>query len=207
VTVMTNRLASFLVLAGLAATPLSAQIPTGPAPLPSVASTPAVLQPPPADYVIGPEDLLGIVFWREKDLSADVSVRPDGRISLPLLNDVVAAGLTPTELRERLTEEARRYVEDPNVTVVVRQINSRRVFVTGEVMKPGPYPLTAPTTVLQMLAMAGGLREYADAKNILIMRLENGRTVSYAFNYRDVSKRRNIRQNIELKPGDTIVVP
>jgi len=165
---------------------------------------PAIAGP---DYVIGPDDVLSIVFWRDKDISAEVAVRPDGRISLPLLNDVQAGGLTPLQLRDRLTKAAEEFVEDPNVTVVVRQINSRRVFVTGEVAKPGPYPLTSPTSVLQMLAMAGGLREYADAKHIVIMRVENGRPMSYAFNYKDVAKRKNLRQNIELKPGDTIIVP
>ena len=162
---------------------------------------------PPANYVIGPEDALSIVFWRDKDMSSDVTVRPDGKITLPLLNDVQASGLTPPQLRDRLTEEARRYVEDPNVTVVVRQINSRRVFVTGEVAKPGPYPLGTPTTVLQMIATAGGLREYADAKHIIVMRTENGRTMVYSFNYRDVANHKNLGQNVELKPGDTIVVP
>ncbi len=159
------------------------------------------------DYVIGPDDLLSVVFWRDKDMSSDVAVRPDGKITLPLLNDVQAAGLTPTQLRDRLTEEARRYVEDPNVTVVVRQINSRRVFVTGEVAKPGPYALGTSTTVLQMIATAGGLREYADAKHISVMRTENGRAVVYPFNYRDVERHKNLKQNLELKPGDTIVVP
>jgi len=171
----------------------------------AIAVAPGVTATP--DYVIGPDDVLNVVFWRDKDISAEVAVRPDGRISLPLLNDIQAGGLTPLELRARITEEAKRYVEDPNVTIVVRQINSRKVFVTGEVAKPGPYMLTGPTTVLQMIATAGGLREYADAKNIVIMRVEAGRTVSYGFNYNDVAKRKNLRQNIELKPGDTIIVP
>jgi polysaccharide biosynthesis/export protein len=161
----------------------------------------------PADYVIGPDDQLSVVFWRDKDMSADVAVRPDGKISLPLLNDIQAAGLTPPQLRDRLTEDARRYIEDPNITVVVRQINSRRVFVTGEVAKPGPYALTGPTTILQILATAGGLKEYADEKNILVLRNEGGRPVSYKFNYRDVAKHKNLSQNVELKPGDTVIVP
>jgi len=162
---------------------------------------------PPPDYVIGPEDQLSVVFWREKDMSADVVVRPDGKISLPLLNDVIAAGLTPTALRDSLMDAAKRYIEDPNVTVVVRQINSRRVFVTGEVAKPGPYPLIGPTTVLQILATAGGLRDYADDKHILVLRYEEGRSVTFTFNYKDVSKQKNMTQNVELKPGDTVIVP
>src|ERR1700724_1909483 len=94
---------------------------------------------PPADYVIGPEDVLAIVYWRDKDMTTDVVVRPDGKITLPLLNEVTAAGLTTTELRDRLTEDSKRYIEDPNVSIVVKQINSRRVFITGEVVKPGSY--------------------------------------------------------------------
>jgi polysaccharide export outer membrane protein len=163
---------------------------------------------PPAGYVIGPDDVLGIMFWRDKDMSLEaIAVRPDGKITLPLLNDVLAAGFTPDQLRDRVTQEARAYVEDPNVTIFVRQINSRKVFVAGEVTKPGPYPLMGATTVLQMIATAGGIREYADAKNIAVVRIENGRTVTYPFNYRDVARRKNLKQNIELKPGDTIVIP
>ena len=162
---------------------------------------------PPPDYVIGPEDILTIVFWREKDLSNDVAVRPDGKISLPLINDVQAAGLTPDQLREELTKAAGKFVEEPTVTIVVKAINSRKVFVTGNVGKPSVYPLSAPTTVLQMIATAGGLLEYAKAKDIRIMRTENGKSVSFKFNYKDVSQGKKLEQNILLKPGDTIIVP
>jgi polysaccharide export outer membrane protein len=140
-------------------------------------------------------------------MSAEVIVRPDGKISLPLLNEVVAAGKTPAQLHDELVDESRRYVEDANITVVVLQINSRRVFITGEVNKPGPYPLAGPTTVLQLIAMAGGLREYANGKNIILMRTENNNPVSLVFNYQDVIARKNLKQNVELKPGDTVVVP
>jgi len=170
-------------------------------------SSGTVVVPQTPDYVIGSDDALSVVFWREKDLSADVIVRPDGKISLPLLNDVQAAGLTPMQLGDRLVQEARRFVEDPNVTVVVRQINSRKVFVAGQVAKPGPYMLTGPTTILQMLATAGGLLEYAAGEEISVMRTENGHTTLFSFNYKDMTKHRNLKQNIELKPGDTIVVP
>ena len=98
-------------------------------------------------------------------------------------------------------------MEDPNVTVVVKAINSRRVYITGQVSKPGQYPLTAPTSVMQLIAMAGGLTEFADKKKIIIMRTENGKPVAYPFNYKDVLSRKNLKQNIELKPGDTVVVP
>ncbi|HSL22768.1 MAG TPA: polysaccharide biosynthesis/export family protein [Vicinamibacterales bacterium] len=171
------------------------------------AAAPGAAAPTPADYVIGAEDVLSIVFWRDKDLSGDVVVRPDGKISLPLLNDVQAAGLTPEQLRAALVTAAGEFIEDPNAAVIVKEIKSRRFFVTGQVAKPGPYPLAGPTTVLQAIAIAGGLLEYADAENISIMRVENGRTVSLRFNYKDVIRRKKIQQNVELKPGDTIVIP
>jgi len=161
----------------------------------------------PAGYVIGTDDVLSIVYWKDKDMSADAKVRPDGRIALPLINEVVAAGLTPQQLHTKLTEESKKYMEDANITVVVREINSRKAFITGEVNKPGPYPLTAPTTVLQLISLAGGLREYADSKKIVIMRSENGRQISLPFNYKEVASGKKLQQNIELKPGDTVVVP
>ncbi len=161
----------------------------------------------PADYVIGPDDVLTVVFWREKELSSEVAVRPDGKITLPLVNDIQAAGLTPEQLRDELTKAAEKFVEGPTVTVVVKQINSRKVFVTGMVSKPGPYPLMGPTTVLQLIATAGGLHEFADKKNIRILRTVNGKQTAIRFNYEDVRKGKNLQQNIELKPGDTIIVP
>jgi polysaccharide export outer membrane protein len=159
------------------------------------------------DYVIGPDDVLSIVFWQEKEMSADVVVRPDGNISLPLLNDVKAAGSTPNQLRERIVAEARRYFEDANAAVLVKQVNSRKVFITGQIHKPGGYPLTAVTTVVQLIATAGGLTEYANVKNIVVVRNENGRPVTYQVNYKDILALKNLAQNIELKPGDTILVP
>ena len=162
---------------------------------------------PPEDYIIGADDQLTIMFWREKDMSADVVVRPDGKITLPLLNEIQASGLTPEQLRLKVTDEAKRYVEEPNATVVVRQINSRKVFITGQVAKPGPYPLSSKTTVLQLISMAGGLNEYAKAGKIAIMRSDNGKQSRFAFNYKDVIEGKNLKQNIELKPGDTVIVP
>jgi polysaccharide export outer membrane protein len=161
----------------------------------------------PAGFVLGPEDVVGVLFWRDKDMSVEVTVRPDGRITLPLINEVQAAGLTPEQLRDNLTTAAAKYMEDPSVSVVVKAINSRKVFITGQVAKPGSYPLTSPTSVMQLIALAGGLQEFADSKKIIVMRTDNGRPVAYAFNYKDVLRRKNLRQNIELKPGDTVVVP
>jgi polysaccharide export outer membrane protein len=199
------RVCSFVVTLALLCGSARAQDaqPGGPAPAAESAARPAVDLP--AGFVIGPEDVLSIVFWRDKDMSSQVTVRPDGKITLPLLNEVQAAGLTPADLRARLTTESKRFFENPNVTVVVSQINSRKVFITGQVAKPGPYPLTAPTTVLQLISMAGGLKDFADSKNIMIVRRDEGQTSSFPFNYKEISK--NLRQNIELKPGDTVVVP
>jgi polysaccharide export outer membrane protein len=163
--------------------------------------------PLPPGYVIGPEDVLSVMFWRDKDMSADVVVRPDGKISLPLLNDVDAAGLTPEQLRGQLVKSAAKFVEDPNATVVVKEIHSRKVFITGNVAKPGTFPLIGDMNVMQLIALAGGLAEYADSKNILVMRNEGGRSQSFKFNYKDVTKQRHVEQNIALKPGDTVIVP
>ena len=205
---MRNIFTLALVLA--AATSLAAQQPPAangkPAVPPAGVTVPAGVTPPP-DYVIGPDDVLTVVFWREKELSSEVAVRPDGKITLPLMNDIQAAGLTPEQLRDELTKAAEKYVEGPTVTVVVKTINSRKVFITGMVTKPGPYPLTGPTTVTQLIAMAGGLHEFAKKKDITILRNEGGREVAYRFNFQDVMKRKNLKQNIELKPGDTIIVP
>ena len=161
----------------------------------------------PLDYVIGPEDVLGVVFWRDADMTGDVTVRPDGKITLPLIGDLQAASLRPASLRDQIQKAAEKYLSDANVTIVVRQINSRKVFITGEVATPGAYPIVGPRTVMQVIALAGGLTEYADAKAITVMRNENGQTRSFKFNYRDVSRGKSLEQNIQLQPGDTIVVP
>jgi polysaccharide biosynthesis/export protein len=163
--------------------------------------------PTPSDYVIGTDDLLGIVFWRDADMTQDVTVRPDGLITLPLLSDIKAAGLRPEELREQIQKAATKFIADPNVTVVVRQINSRNAFITGEVARPGPYAISGQMTVLQLIAVAGGLSEYADRKNITITRSHSGKVETLKFNYQDVAKGKNVAQNIVLRPGDTVVVP
>jgi polysaccharide export outer membrane protein len=169
-------------------------------------SAPAAPALPPG-YVIGPEDVLSISFWKDKDLTAEVVVRPDGKISLPLLNDVQAAGSTPDELRLKLVKLAAKYLAEPNASVVVKQVNSRKVFITGQIAKPGAYPLAGDMTVLQLLALVGGLAEYADSKNIVIVRKIDGREQRLKFNYKDVVKGKHSEQNILLKPDDTIIVP
>ena len=161
----------------------------------------------PEDYIVGPEDVLGIVFWGDPKLSSDVIVRPDGKISLPLVNDIEVIGLTPEQVRLKVIEHAKRFVEAPAPTVVVRQINSRKVFITGMVARPGPFPLLRSTTVLQLIALAGGLLEFANAGDIVVVRNDHGQQLTFPFNYNDLKNRRNLTQNISLRPGDTVIVP
>jgi len=158
------------------------------------------------DYVIGADDTLHISVWKEPDLTETLPVRPDGKISMPLLNDITAAGLTPLQLRDTITDRLKKYVSDPRVTVVVTGMNSRRVFVTGEVTHTGPMTLLPHMTMLQALAQAG-FTQFANPKATYLLRNENGKQQKLPFNYKEVVKGNHPEQNIELKPGDTIVVP
>jgi polysaccharide biosynthesis/export protein len=161
----------------------------------------------PPGYIIGADDLLSIRFWGDTQLSADVVVRPDGKISLSLLNDVPAAGLTPEQLADALEKAASKFVTEPDASVIVREIRSRRVFVMGQgIAKPGVVPLNTEMNVLQVIAASGGLLEYADKGNVLIIRNENGRERRFKFNFDDVVKGKNPGQNIVLQPGDTVYV-
>jgi polysaccharide biosynthesis/export protein len=157
--------------------------------------------------VIGPEDVLDISVWKEPDVSRVVPVRPDGRISLPLINDVQAAGLSPQQLAGSVSEKLKKYLNGPQVTVIVTAINSQRVFVVGEVLRAGAFPMLPGMTVLQALSSAGGFTTFADVKKIHVVRLRNGKQIEIPFNYRDVLKGDNAEQNIKLEAGDTIVVP
>jgi polysaccharide export outer membrane protein len=159
------------------------------------------------DYVIGAEDVIDINVWKEPDVSRTVPVRPDGKISLPLLNDVQAAGLTPAQLGARITASLKKYVTEPQVTVIVTAINSQRIYVQGEVTRPGAYPLLPGTTVLRGLSSAGGFTQFAKTKGIYVLRLEDGKQAKYPFNYKDVVSGKHPEQDITLKAGDTIVVP
>jgi len=160
-----------------------------------------------ADYKIGPQDVLRIDVWKEPDISRTIPVRPDGKISLPLLNDVQAAGLTPMELAASLREGLSKYLTGPQVTVTVTEINSRRIYITGEVNHPGAFPLLPNMTVLQALSGAGGFTQFAKPKNIYILRSEDGKQVKHPFNYREVVKGNLAEQNVLLQSGDVIVVP
>jgi polysaccharide export outer membrane protein len=160
----------------------------------------------PGDYVIGADDTLHISVWKEPDLSVTLPVRPDGKISMPLLNDVTAAGLTPLQLKDSLTEKLKKYIADPRVTVVVTAMNSRRIFVSGEVLHTGPMVLLPHMTMLQALSQAG-FTQFANVKGIYLLRTENGKQEKLPFNYKEVIKGNHPEQNIALKPGDTLVVP
>lgn len=157
-------------------------------------------------YVIGDDDTLHISVWKEPDLSETVPVRSDGKISMPLLNDVQAAGLTPLELRDSITEKLRKFLADPRVTVVVTAMNSQRIFVTGEVVHTGAMGLMPHMTMLQALA-AAGFTQFANQKGIYLLRMEGVKQVKVPFNYKEVIKGNHPEQNIVLRPGDTIVVP
>ena len=159
------------------------------------------------NYVIGAQDVLDISVWKEPDVSRVVPVRPDGRISLPLLNDVQAAGLTPAQLAAQITESLKKYVTNPQVTVIVTTINSQRVYILGEVTRPGAFPLIPGMSVLQALSSAGGFTQFAKVKSIFVRRIENGKEAKYPFNYREVISGKRPEQDILLKAGDTIVVP
>jgi polysaccharide biosynthesis/export protein len=154
------------------------------------------------DFIIGAEDVLVIRVWREPELSGQYVVRPDGKISLPLVNELQAAGLTPEGLKATIVSSLSRYINNPEVSISVGQVNSRKYYIQGEVNRPGSYPLVVPTTVLEALVNAGGFKEFANTKKIIILR---GKT-QLRFNYKDVTKGKHTEQNIRLEPGDQIIV-
>jgi polysaccharide export outer membrane protein len=159
------------------------------------------------NYIIGAQDVLDISVWKEPEVSRVVPVRPDGKISLPLLNDVQAAGLTPAALAAQITESLKKYVTNPQVTVIITTINSQRIYLLGEVTRPGAFPMIPGMTVLQAVSSGGGFTQYARTKNIYVLRMENGKQVKYPFNYKEVIGGKKPEQDILLKAGDTIVIP
>jgi polysaccharide export outer membrane protein len=160
----------------------------------------------PGTYIIGAEDVLDISVWQEPNVSRSVPVRPDGKISIPLVNDIQAAGLTPMQLAVSITQKLEQFLTKPQVTVTVTAINSQKVFVIGEVARPGPMPLLPNMTALQALSTAGGPTQFADQKHAYVMRHEGGKDSTYPVNYRNLL-RGDTRGNIILKAGDTVVVP
>jgi polysaccharide biosynthesis/export protein len=172
-----------------------------------IASQPAKAATEDPNYSIAPEDVLTIDVWKEPEISRTVPVRRDGKISLPLLNDLQAAGLTPTQLGSEIVEKLRATIVHPQVTVIVTQMSSLRIYILGQVTRGGAYPLVPDMTVMQALSIAGGFTPYANLKKVYVMRRENGADRIYSLNYKEVINGRKTEQNIHLKAGDTIVVP
>lgn len=164
-------------------------------------ATPVAVDP--KSYMLGPEDVVFVRVWREPDLSGPEAVRPDGMITMPLIGDVQAGGSTPEQLGQRIAEKLTKYINQPQVIVSVTQVKSKRYYVTGEVNKSGAFPLAVPTTVLQALTEAGPFRDFANVKNITILRGSR----KFRFNYKEVIKGKNLDQNIQLENGDYIIVP
>lgn len=209
---MFKRIPAWVFALALFAHPAHAQQntgsrPTAPATTAGAQATNAKLATDDPNYVIGPQDVLDISVWKEAELSRSVPVRPDGKISLPLLNDVQAAGLTPSQLTSEITSSLGKFVADPVVTVIVTQINSQRFYVLGEVGHPGAYALLPGMTVLQAVSNAGGLTLFANGKKIYVLRKENGKQTKLYFNYKDALQGKHDEQNVTLRVGDTVVVP
>jgi polysaccharide export outer membrane protein len=158
-------------------------------------------------FIIGPEDLLFIHVWKEDALSRSVPVRTDGKISMPMIDDIQAAGLTPLQLKEVLTRKLKAYIENPTISVIVMEANSFRVFVTGQVKNPGMFRLKSEVSVLQIIPMAGGFTEWADQKKITIIRKEVGTERRIVVNYKKIVDGSAANSNVVLKSGDTVIVP
>ena len=177
---------------------------------PAGASATTATAPAPHDnsFVIGAGDVLAVNVWKEPDISRSVPVRSDGKISLSLIGDVQAEGLTPLKLEQSIADKLKNYISEPSVTVIVQQINSEKFNVLGMVVKPGSYPLTSTSTVLDAIAMAGGFRDFAKKKSMYVLRQNaDGTQTRLPFNYKEVIKGQNLAQNVKLQPRDTIVVP
>src|SRR5512136_45282 len=174
-----------------------------------VSAGPAVAQTPVQDssYKIGPNDILNIFVWKEAELTRDVTVMPDGKITYPLIGEITAQGMTASELKKVITDKLQNFVTAPEVTVIVKESRSQVIYAIGKLTKPGPYPLAPGMTVMQALSAAGGFTEWADTKNILIVRREGGKETQLRFNYKEFTSGEKLEQNILLKPGDTLVVP
>jgi polysaccharide export outer membrane protein len=172
------------------------------------ASATGTAQPHNDAFVIGNDDVLAIIVWKEPEVSRSVPVRSDGRISLPLVGEVEAAGRTPLKLEQDIASKLKNYISEPEVTVIVQQINSQKINILGMVVKPGSYPLTNSATVLDAIAVAGGFRDFAKKKSIYVLRQNaDGTQAKLPFNYKDVIRGQNLNQNVKLQARDTIVVP
>jgi len=172
---------------------------------PADAMKPAIAVP--AGYVVGDSDILHVNVWKEPEVSQTVVVRTDGNISLPLINEVKVSGLTPLQIQDLVAERLKGFLNNPQVTVTVAEIRSKRAFITGEIARPGTYSLNAQTTVLQLIAQAGGFTPFAKKDSIVVLRTEEGKQMRLKFKYKEVVQGKKTEQNIALHPGDTVVVP
>ena len=181
--------------------------------VPTAVQSPVTSADKPADkphdnsFVIGNDDVLAINVWKEPDISRSIPVRSDGKISLPLVGEVQAAGLTPLMLEKDIATKLKSYIAEPEVTVMVQQVNSQKFNILGQVSKPGTYVIANSPTVLDAIALAGGFRDFAKRKSIYVLRHGATGDTRLPFNYKDVSQGKNMAQNIKLQPGDTIIVP
>jgi len=200
---------TILCVALLFAGPLLAERPThAPSSSANQSVTPAVQPTAGSGYIIGDDDLLGINVWNEPDFKLSIPVRSDGNISLPLIGQVHAAGRTPSQLQNVIAAKLQAFIKQPQVTVMVMEMNSRKFNILGRVLKPGSYPLTASTTVLDAIAIAGGFQNFAKKKDIYILRPKaSGGENRLRFNYKQVIHGQHLEENIRLEPGDTVVVP
>lgn len=173
---------------------------------PAAAATPVVRDPRTVEFRIGPEDILDIQVWKNAELSRTVPVRPDGMISLPLVNDIQAAGLTPADLRQQITQRLSEYVPSAEVAVIVREIHSAKVSLVGNVKMPGRYEVKSPATVMELIAQAQGLTEFASRDRIVVLRQNGAQTVRMPFNYRKAAEGSD-QDNFFVRGGDIIVVP
>ena len=170
-------------------------------------ATEAATNPHDDSFVIGNDDVLAINVWKEPDISRSIPVRSDGKISLPLAGEVQAAGLTPLRLEKDIASKLKNYISEPEVTVMVQQVNSQKFNILGQVARPGSYVIANSLTVLDAIALAGGFRDFAKKKSMYVLRQGASRDSRIPFNYKDVSQGKNMTQNIKLQPGDTIIVP
>jgi polysaccharide export outer membrane protein len=201
-----NRTTTWFLIGLLApaATPAQEAPRSENAPTAATAAVPRLVEPAP--FRIGPEDILDVQVWKNTELSRVVPVRPDGMISLPLVNDIPAAGLTPVELRQQITQRLSEFVPSPEVSVIVREVHSVKVAVLGNVKMPGHYEINSPATVLDLIARAQGLTEFADRGRVVVLRQNGASTTRIPFNYRKVAEGSE-QDNFYVRPGDIIVVP
>jgi len=185
----------------------SAVAQAAPATVPASGAPTSADKPHDDSFVIGNDDVLAINVWKEPDISRSIPVRSDGKISLPLVGEVQAAGLTPLKLEKDIAEKLKSFISEPEVTVMVQQVNSQKFNILGQVNKPGSYVIANSLTVLDALALAGGFRDFAKKKSIYVLRHGASGEVRLPFNYKEVSEGKNMAQNVKLQPGDTIIVP